>query len=134
MAIYPTPLQAVAGSGGQVGPQYLKYTKHPKAWEDITLISKYEDQGRDFNTSAADTAQRWTLIYDGLSDDDAQILDTFWDAHQLHVSFTFVEPRDKPWTYQEGNTETGVRFESYTGDHDKVKTIQRRTVVLVKYP
>lgn len=134
MAVYPTPKQAVAGSGGQFGPQYLKYRKHPKEWSEITLISVYEDQGRDFNTSATDAPQRWTLEYDGLTDDEAQILDTFWDAHQLHLTFTFVEPRDKPWSYVEGNTVTGVRFESYTADHDKVKTIQRRTVVLVKYP
>lgn len=128
---YPTPLHSQTYDSG---PVYMKYLKVRKDYSEITLISKYEDLGRDFNTSAADAPQRWELEYNGLDDRDANILDEFYDAHKLSVTFTFIEPRDHPWTDTEGDTVTGVRFESYDKDHDKVKTIQRRTVKLVKYP
>lgn len=131
-ATFPTPLHSVSYDSG---PRYLKYLKPTTDDSEITLISKYEDQGRDFNTSADDAPQRWELFYDGLTDEDANILDEFYNTHKLHVTFTFIEPRDHPWTYQEGGTYTGVRFESpIEKDHEKVKGIQRRTVRLVKYP
>jgi hypothetical protein len=130
-ATFPTPLHSASYDSG---PRYMKYLKVRKDYSEVTLISTYEDQGRDFNTSADDAPQRWELFYDGLADEDANILDAFWDAHKLHVTFTFIEPRDHPWTFQEGGTHTGVRFESYEKDHEKVKGIQTRTVRLVKYP
>lgn len=134
MATFPTPKQVLVGSGGQVGPPYLKYIRHRKNWADITLISKYEDQGVDTNTSADDLPQRWSLEYDGLEEEEVQILDNFWDQHRLTVDFTFVEPRDEPWTQIEGDIVTNVRFESYEDrDHDKV-WINRRVVHLIKYP
>lgn len=134
MATYPTPKQALAGSGGQFGPPYLKYIKHRKNWRELTLISEFEDKGVDTNTSADDMPQRWTLEYDGLEESQVKILDDFWDAHRLTIDFTFVEPRDEPWTYIEGDTITNVRFEEYEdGDHDKV-WINRRIVHLIKYP
>ena len=133
MATYPTPKQSPAGSAGMFGPPYLKYLKRAKDWGAITLVSTYEDQGRDFNTSADDAPQFWEFEYGGLDDTEAKVLDDFWDAHKLHVGFTFVEPRDVPWTDIEGDTYTDVHFESYEKDHDKV-WIQSRRVVLVKYP
>lgn len=129
-ATYPTPLHSASYDGG---PFYIKYLKLRKDYSEITLESQYEDQGRDFNTSADDAPQRWEITYDGLSEEDAQILDDFWNTHKRHVTFTFIEPRDAPWTDQEGDTYTGVRFESYEKDHSKV-WIQSRSVVLVKYP
>ena len=128
---YPTPLHSVSYD---TGPQYLKYLKVRKDWGSLTLISKFEDGGIDTNTSAANCLQEYRLSYDGLTDEDANILDVFWDTHGLHTTFTFIEPRDHPWTFQEGATVTGCRFISYEKDHDKVKGIQRREVVIGKYP
>lgn len=134
MATYPTPKQGLAGSAGQSGPPYLKYIKHRKDWKELTLISVFEDKGVDTNESAADMPQRWTLEYDGLSEAQVAILDSFWDQHRLSVDFTFVEPRDAPWTEIEGDTVTGVNFEDYEdGDHTKV-WINRRVAHLIKYP
>lgn len=133
-ATYPTPLHS---SSYDTGPVYLKYLKHRKDYSEITIESVYEDQGRDFNTTADGAPQRWELTYDGLTDEDANILDQFWDAHKKHVTFTFIEPRDHPWTYQEGDTFTGCRFESFDKDHadvNGVKFIQQRHVIIVKYP
>lgn len=130
-ATYPTPLHSPTYD---TGPVYIKYTKHAKDWNEITIISTYEDKGIDTNESADDAPQRWTLEYDGLSEEDVQILDSFWDAHRLHVTFIFIEPRDRPWSGAEGSTVTGVRFESYEDrDHDKV-WVQRRVAHLIKYP
>lgn len=134
MATYPTPKQGLGGSAGQFGPPYMKYIKHRKDWAEITLISTYEDKGVDTNTSADDMPQRWTLEYDGLDETQVHVLDDFWDQHKLTTDFTFVEPRDQPWTGVEGSTVTNVRFESYEDrDHDKV-WINRRIAHLIKYP
>lgn len=132
--IYPTPLQ---GNNYNAGVQYLKYLKVRRDWSRITLISEYEDGGIDTNTSADNCLQEYVLEYDGLTDEDANILDEFWDTHKLNLTFTFVEPRDHPWTLAEGSTVTGCRFISYDKDHanvNGVKTQQQRRVVIGKYP
>lgn len=131
---YPTPLHSTTYNEG---PFYVKYLKRAKDYDEITVKSRFEDGGVDTEEHAADAPQRWELIYDGLSDEDANILDQFWDTHRLSRTFTFIEPRDHPWTYQEGNTVTGCNFESFTRDHgdiNGVKFIQKRKVVIVKYP
>jgi hypothetical protein len=133
-ATYPTPLHS---SAYDTGPIYLKYVKHRKDWTKATVIAPFEDGGIDTNTSAANTLQEYELIYDGLSDEDANILDTFWDAHGVNVTFTFIEPRDHPWTGSEGATVTGCRFISYEKNHADVNgvlLIQNRRVVIGKYP
>lgn len=128
---YPTPLHSQTYD---TGPVYMKYLRRAKDWASVTIESTYEDQGKDFNTSADDVPILWEITYDGLTDEDANILDQFWDAHGIAVSFTFIEPRDHPWTYQEGNTYTGCHFVSFEKDHQKVKGIQQRTVVIARYP
>jgi hypothetical protein len=129
--VYPTPLHSQSYN---TGPIYMKYTKYAKDWKEITLISTFEDKGVDTNESAANMPQKWTIEYDGLEEDDVQILDDFWNNHRLSIPFTFIEPRDRPWTGAEGLTVTGVKFEDYEDrDHDKV-WIQRRVVHLIKYP
>jgi hypothetical protein len=133
-ATFPTPLHSTSYD---TGPIYVKYLRHRKDYSEITIESVYEDQGRDFTTTAEDAPQRWEITYDGLTDEDANILDQFWDAHGIARPFTFIEPRDHPWTFQEGSTFTGCRFESFDRDHgdvNGVKFIQKRHVVIVRYP
>jgi hypothetical protein len=127
---FPTPLHSQTYD---TGPVYLKYLKRPKAWEEVTVISEFEDGGRDFLTRAASAPQYYELEYDGLEDEDANILDQFWEAHGLSIPFTFIEPRDHPWTGSEGLTVTGCHFVSYERDHSKV-WIQSRKIVIAKYP
>lgn len=131
MATYPTPLHS---SSYDTGPFYMKYLRKAKDWGSVTLVSVYEDQGRDFNTSADDCPIIWELTYDGLTDEDANILDQFWDDHGIATGFTFIEPRNHPWTGTEGSTYTDCHFVSFEKDHDKVKGIQKRLVVIAKYP
>lgn len=139
---WPTSTQATVVSGAVTftehglapGVQYLKFLKLRKDWEEITVQSVFEDKGRDSLETAADAPQRYEWTYDGLLDEDAAILDAFWDAHRLSQPFTMVEPRDHPWTFVEGATINGCNFESFEKDHDKVKGTQKRKVVIVKYP
>jgi hypothetical protein len=134
MATYPTPGHSATYNEG---PFYVKYLKVRKDYKEITVFSKFEDGGVDTVEHADDAPQRWELEYNGLSDEDANILDQFYDAHRLSQTFTFIEPRDHPWTFQEGSTFTGCQFESYEKDHadvNGVKYIQQRKVVIVKYP
>jgi hypothetical protein len=127
---FPTPLHSQTYD---TGPVYMKYLKRPKSWDEITVESEFEDGGRDFLIRAASPPQYYELTYDGLSDEDANILDQFWEAHGLSISFTFIEPRDHPWTGSEGITVTGCHFVSYERDHSKV-WIQSRKIVIAKYP
>lgn len=128
--IFPTPLHSQTYD---TGPLYLKFLRHPKDWAAITVFSEFEDGGVDVLEHADDAPLIWDLEYDGLEDEDANILDEFWEAHRLSVPFTFIEPRDHPWTGIEGNTYTDVYFESYERDHSKV-WIQSRSVRLVRRP
>lgn len=132
MATYPTPLHSASYD---TGPFYMKFRRLRKDWSEITVISTFEDAGRDFNEHADSVPQRWEITYDGLDERDAKILDEFWEAHRLSQTFTFIEPRDYPWTdtHSEGSTYNNVRFELYEADHSKVN-IQSRRVVLVQYP
>ena len=133
-ATYPTPGHSATYD---TGPVYLKYLRRARDWASVTLTSKYEDGGMDFNTSASTTPIFWELTYDGLTDDDANILDQFWDAHGLATSFTFIEPRDHPWSGGEGSTYTGCHFVSFEKDHadsNGAMFIHKRKVVIAKYP
>lgn len=131
MATYPTPLHSQTYD---TGPVILKYLKDPKDWAAVTVFSEFEDGGIDALEHAADAPQRWHLSYDGLTDDDANILDEFFAAHRFSVTFVFIEPRDHPWTGVEGGTYTGCRFESFTKDHVQVRDIQKRDVVIIRPP
>lgn len=128
---YPTPLHS---STYDTGPIYMKYLKHPKDWAAVTVFSEFEDGGRDALEHADSAPQRWELIYDGLTDEDANILDQFYEQHRRSRTFTFIEPRDHPWTFTEGSTYTGCLFEGFEKDHDRVKGIQKRRVLIAKYP
>lgn len=127
MANYPTPVQS--------GPIYTKFRRLRKDWAEITVISTFEDAGRDFNEHASTVPQRWEFVYEGLDETEAKVLDDFYETHRLSQTFTLIEPRDRPWTNTKtaGATFTDVRFELYEAGHSKVN-IQSRRVVLVKYP
>jgi hypothetical protein len=129
-ATFPTPLHSQTYDSG---PVILKYLKRPKAWAEVTVFSVFEDGGRDVLEHADNAPQYWELDYDGLEDEDANILDEFWESHRLSVPFTFIEPRDHPSTGSEGLTVTGCYFVSFERDHNKV-WIQSRKIVIAKYP
>lgn len=128
---YPTPLHSQTYD---TGPVIMKYLKRPKDWAAVTVFQEFEDGGQDAIEHAGDAPQYYDLEYDGLTDEDANILDQFYENHRLSITFTFIEPRDHPWTGSEGFTVTGCRFVSFERDHDKVKGIQKRKVVIVKRP
>jgi hypothetical protein len=110
---------------------YLKYLKHPLAWDEITIISTFEDMGQDYNTSADTPPQRWDLQYDGLTMDQAGVLDQHYDSAMGQVlGFNFTEPRDDA-APNLARTYEQVHYEKYERDHRKSWN-QSRTVTLVK--
>ena len=116
-----------------VGQTYLKYFKHVPSYDEITIDSKYEDGGKDYNTSADTPPQRWTLEYDGLTEAQAKVLDDHYaSALGTVLGFSFTEPRNVPWTTT-GSTYTDVHYENYTKNHTQVG-IQSREIVLIKRP
>lgn len=140
---WPTSAQGTIVSGTATftehglapGVQHEKYLKRPKDWAAITVISEFEDGGKDYLERAADAPQFYELDYNGLMDEDAYILDAFWESHRLSVPFTFVEIRNHPWTFVEGSTVASCHFVSFDRDHDRpAKGVQRRKVVIAKWP
>lgn len=120
---YPTPAFS--------GPPYLKYTKRAKDYKEITVFSHFEDGGIDTNEHAADAAQRYDFVYDGLTDTEAKVLLDHFITNRFSGTFSFQEPRNEPWTTT-GSTVT-VRYESFERDHDKVWT-QSIRLTLIKTP
>lgn len=122
-------------SAATVGRKPNKYLKHDLDWKSVTISSVFEDQGADFNQSTTSPPQRWTLEWRGLSEAMAKVLDDHYDsAGGPFQSFSFTEYRDYPFTGTTGSTFTGVRYESYTRDHNRVLHNQTRTIVLIKRP
>lgn len=128
MATYPTPTQG--------GPPYIRYTKHRKDYGEITVFSEFEDGGRDALVHASDAPLRWSLVYQGLTQTQANVIWSHYDTHKLSTRFTFIEPRNDPWTGAAGTTYTDlVQYEDAPEqpEHQKVWS-QSLTVKLVKYP
>lgn len=125
---FPTPFYS--------GPPIIKYVKHRKDYGEITVKSEFEDKGVDTLEHAPDAPQRWTLIYQGLTQTQANVIWTHYNTNRLSAKFTFKEPRDDPWTGTTGTTFTNsVNYESAPEqpEHTKVWS-QSLTVKLVKYP
>lgn len=117
------------------GPRPNVYLKHVKDYDEITDFLKFEDGGVDTNEHATDAAQRWTLIYNGLTETEAKVLDDYYNSKRKSTRFTFKEPRNEPWTGTGGTTYTNsVQFESYERPEHEHYNIQSRKIVLVKYP
>lgn len=117
------------------GPRPLRYFKHSKEYKEITDFSRYVDGGVDTNEYASDAPQRWTFIYEGLTETQAKVLDDYYNSKRLSTKFTFKEPRNEPWTGTGGTTYTlSVQFESYERSEHEHYDIQSRRITLVKYP
>lgn len=117
-----------------VGFTYTKYLKHRPDYDEITVEQKFEDAGADYLVTAASPPQRWTLIYDVLTETQAKVLDDHYaSAMGQAIDFSFTEPRNVPWSTT-GSTYTGVHYESYEKDHGANLTIQIRKVTLIKRP
>src|ERR1043165_4649685 len=84
-ASLPPLRNSPAGSGLRIN----KYLKHVKRLDEITLVSTFEDKGADFNRSAPDCPQRWTLQYTNKTEEQKQVIIDFYLAHGIDLSFDF---------------------------------------------
>lgn len=128
MAIAEYPLPSVSASN----PDPLVTYKLPITYQ--TGFTEYDDGGRDYKLQNGGTGiQRWYLFYDGLTAAQAAILDAWIETAKLGAdgfsafSANFRDP-DTATLY------TGVRVQSYDRPVHKLKAVQARTIVLVKFP
>lgn len=128
MAIAEYPLPSVSGSN----PDPLVTYKLPVEYQ--VGFTEYDDGGRDFALQSGGTGvQRWYLFYDGMTAAEAAILDVWVETAKLGPdglsanAGNFRDP-DTAILY------SGVRVESYERPVHKLKAVQSRTCVLVKFP
>lgn len=97
-------------------------------------FTEYDDGGRDFKMQSGGSGiQRWYLFYDGLNEAEAAILDAHVETAKQGVdgmsAFTFnLRDPDTALLY------SGVRYQSFERPVHKLKAIQTRTILLVKFP
>lgn len=113
---YPFPLNG--------GPQFLRFQEIKPEWGEFG--GAFPDGVPTYNTIQTAAVRRWQVEYDGLSQDEALVLDTHFRSTRGGISFNMTVPRT-------GEALTGVRYESYQRSaHQKVWS-QARSVVLVRY-
>lgn len=128
MPIAEFPLPSVSGSN----PDPLVTYKLPIDYQvDFT---EYDDGGRDFALQhGGNGIQRWYLAYDGMTEAEAAILDAWVETTKQGpdgmsaYSANFRDP-DTAILY------SGVRVESYDRPVHKLKAVQARTLMLIKFP
>lgn len=122
---YPTP----GGGTGANGPQWLKLHIYQPTYGDVTEKHIYEDGGASFVTFNDTAPIRILIVYDGLLDSEAEILDDHRaDAFGEVYEFTFTDPRT-------AMVYTGVHYdEGHEEDHRLIETINNRTIRLIKRP
>lgn len=129
-------LPPLRNSTGGTGIRINKYIKHVKRLDEITLVSTFEDKSADFNRSAPDCPQRYTLQYTNKPEEQKQLIIDFYLTHGIDLSFDFQEPRGVPFVRGEpGELVTGVCFEEPPDvPEHTVRWNQTITVKLIKRP
>lgn len=97
-------------------------------------FTEYDDGGRDFKMQSGGSGiQRWYLFYDGLNEAEAAILDNWVETTKQGpdgmsaFAANFRDP-DTAILY------SGVRVQSYERPVHKLKAVQQRVLILVKFP
>lgn len=129
MSVAEYPLPSVSGS-------------NPDPLVSYKLLDKFQVDSITFDDGGRDTALRsggvgiqvWYLFYDGLFAVQAAILDS-------HVALAKLPEDDQPSAYtfnfrdpDTGTLYAGVRYKSFDRPVHKLKELQTRTVILIKYP
>jgi hypothetical protein len=95
--------------------------------EYSVTIKEFKDKGRSYGQINTANAQRWELIYNGLTAAQAATLDAHYvDAQGQFESFSFRHPRTSV-------LHTDVHYESFERSHEKIWS-QSVRIVLVKTP
>lgn len=121
---YPTRFDP-AHSGEASGPDHLILIDVPPEYPALTM-KLFKDGGAVYSLPSTNVVERWDLNYDGLSEEDAAILDNHRiEAMDQFESFSFRHPRT-------GILYTNVHYETYENPGHQIITCQSRHVVLVR--
>lgn len=129
MALPEFPLPSVSATNPDPPISYKMLDKFQVS------ATRYDDGGIDtVLQNGGSGIQRWYLSYDNLTAVQAAILDT-------HVALAKLSEGDEPSAYSfsmrdvdSGILYGGVRYQSYERPTHKLKDIQQRTIILVRYP
>lgn len=115
---------------------------NPDPLVSYKLLDKFQVNSIHYDDGGLDSAlqnggagiQRWYMFYDGLFAAGAAILDS-------HVASAKLSDNDQPSAFtfnfrdpDSGILYSGVRYQSYDRPVHKLKELQTRTVLLVKFP
>lgn len=92
------------------GIDWERFRAVPRDWSKVTIAHVYEDESRSFSDTSDSPPQFWEVGYTGLTRQEADVFDAFWEAVRLKRSFTFTD--------KNGTAHTGVRVASYDRNHD----------------
>jgi hypothetical protein len=108
------------------GIDWARYRKVPRNWGTVTIAHTYEDESKTFSDTSDTPPQFWEVGFTGLSPEQAEIFDEFWEAARLKNPFTFID--------KYGVSHSDVRIASFERDHDANKSwSSTATFQLVKY-
>ena len=96
------------------GIDWARYREVPRDWSTVTITHTYEDESKTFSDTSDTPPQFWEVGFTGLTKEEAEIFDAFWEAARLKNTFNFTDSN--------GTLHTGVRCASYDRDHDANKS------------
>jgi hypothetical protein len=91
-----------------------RWYEAPRDWPTITEDFEYEDGAKDFNETADDAPRHWEYGHTGLTPEQAQQFDDFYDLVRLATPFYFTDKYGVTWT--------NVYIESYSRVHEAHKS------------
>ncbi len=95
-------------------------------WDAVTDDHTYQDGGKSFNELNSVAPLEWTLIYNGLSAEDAASFDAHYTTYRTSRSFTF---ESRAGTY----TNVFYKPNSFKKSHEKTNA-KTREMIFIKYP
>lgn len=105
------------------GPLYKMFEEMMPDWGEHG--GAFPDGVTAWNTIQTSAVRRWQIDYDGLDQNEADLLDDHFYSTRGGISFSMTVPRT-------GEVLTGVRYESYKSNGHVKIWAQARSMILVK--
>lgn len=114
-------------TSAQIGWAPSHYRKREPDVSAVVVRNEFDDGGASFFTLNTAAPESWELIWEGLTNAEADIIEAHY--RNAWTVYTFS------WVDKAGATQTGLRYLEYERTHEANRSwIQRVRVVLIKYP